>query len=514
MVHSRDAAGSRRGFRALAAIALAAAGILALPGGRAQAATDAPAAVRAVAGRADVVPGPGEWWFGSWSVQQKVWPLTQGAGVTVAVLDTGVQASLPDLRGVVLSGADVSAGDGAAGSRSASADTDGDIGNDGHGTAVAALIAGQGYGTGIAGIAPRARILPVKVGNTGADSVAVAAAGIRLAVRRGARVINMSFGGQVPSPRSCDPVLASAVGDALEHDVVLIAAAGDSDVLPGPMEPAACPGVLAVAGVGPGGSLWPGSTHEPYVAVAAPGEQITFAGLDGRHSTTATGTSFSSALVAGAAALIRSRYPHMPWYQVDQRLIGTAAATGPRVPSDAYGYGVVNLPEAVNAAAYPLGRSAPDPVYARFRAWLASQPRTGRTQHIQAPASQAPASQAGASQARVALDSALSAVALALVLTLRLWSRRRHAYNGRRRRNAGQRGAARQSAGQRHPATPVNREWERRTWSFGPSQDGGYGGAPWHGRPPEYGAPEPRPPGSGPAYWPNGAGGSSDGWSR
>ncbi len=577
----------RQGFRALAVIALAAAAILALTGGPAQAAAGArgtaatvaapaaaaapaavtaPASVSALAVPGRLVPGPGEWWFGSWHVEQKVWPLSQGAGVTVAVLDTGVQASLPDLRGVVLRGADVSDGEASGGG---SGDTDGDIGNDGHGTAVAILIAGQGYGTGIAGIAPRARILPVKVGNAGADSAAAAAAGIRFAVQHGARVINMSFGGQVPSPRSCGPVLASAVGYALSRDVVLVAAAGDAAVLPGPMEPASCAGVLAVAGVGPDGSLWPGSTREPYVAVAAPGEQITFAGLDGRHSTTATGTSFSSALVAGAAALIRARYPHMPWYQVDQRLIDTAAAAGPRVPSDAYGYGVVDLAEAVNATAYPLARSAPDPVYARFRAWLASQPRAGQTQHTQASdsrapvsrapvsqarASQAPASQTPASQARVALASAvrspagitpveiiiiaagvLCAFAAALVLVLRLSSRRRDAYNGRRRRKArqqgagkwaarkwaagqrstGQRSTGQRSTGQRHPAAAVNREWERRTWSFGPSEDGGYGGAPWYGPPPGYGAPgpgaEPWSPGSGPGYWPNGAGGSSNG---
>ena len=573
MAQNRDTAG-RRGFCALATIALAAAGILALSGAPARAAADTlaaaaapavatPAAASALATGTPLVPGRGEWWFGSWHVEQKVWPLTQGAGVTVAVLDTGVQASLPDLRGVVLRGADVSDGD--SGGDGASGDTDADTGNDGHGTAVAVLIAGQGYGTGIAGIAPRARILPVKVGSTGADSVAAAAAGIRLAVRHGARVINMSFGGQVPSPRSCDPVLANAIGYAVEHDVVLVAAAGDAGVLPGPMEPASCAGVLAVAGVGPGGSLWPGSTREPYVAVAAAGEQITFAGLDGRHSTTATGTSFSSALVAGAAALIRARYPHMPWYQVDQRLIDTAAAAGPQVPSDAYGYGVVNLAEAVNATAYPLSRSAPDPVYARFRAWLASQPRAGRTQHSpdpasqgpasQGPASQGPASQGPASQARVTLASsmrsaaritateivvivagALCAFAAALVMALRLSSRRRGAYNGRRRRKAGQRNTGQPStgqpstgqpntgrpntgqrnAGQPHPAAPVNRERERRTWSFGPSEDEGYGGAPWYGHPPGYGAGSYGAGGSGSAlaYWPNGAGGSSDGWSR
>ena len=263
MAHNRDTARGRWDVRVLAAVALAAAGIVMLAGGPARAAATTPSA------RTGLVPAPGEWWFGRWHVQQEVWPLTEGAGVTVAVLDTGVQASLPDLRGVVLRGGDVS--DGRASGDGAGGDTDGDTGNDGHGTAVADLIAGQGYGTGIVGIAPRARILPVKVGDTGADSVAAAAAGIRFAVAHGARVINMSFGGQVSSPHSCDPVLARAVGYALAHDVVLVAAAGDAGVLPGPMQPASCAGVLAVAGVGPDGSLWPGSTREPYVAVAAPG---------------------------------------------------------------------------------------------------------------------------------------------------------------------------------------------------------------------------------------------------
>jgi subtilisin family serine protease len=520
MTQHRDAARGRRDAGALAAVVLAAvvlaaAGLVLLACGPARAGASAPATPPMAATphmpatARELVPGPGEWWFGYWRLQQQVWPLTQGAGVTVAVLDTGVQASLPDLRGVVLRGGDVS--DGSASGDGASGDTDGDTANDGHGTAVADLIAGQGYGTGIVGIAPRARILPVKVGDTGADSVAAAAAGIRFAVASGARVINMSFGGQVSTPRSCDPVLASAISYALAHDVVLVAAAGDTGVLPGPMQPASCAGVLAVAGVGPGGSLWPGSTREPYVAVAAPGEDITFAGLDGRHSVTATGTSFSSALVAGAAALIRSRYPHMPWYQVDQRLTGTAAAVGTRVRSEAYGYGVVDLAEAVNATAYPLPPAAAPAGSGPSRP-AAARPAASRlagARSTPVPARQARVALASATRSAAGITTpeaiaigsgAVAGFAAALVLVLRRSSRRPRARRGRHT------GPPR-PAGPRYPAVPVNHDWERDTRSFGPSPGAAYQGAPAWTAPPGYRPAEP-------PYWPNGAGGSSDGWSR
>ena len=142
--------------------------------------------------------------------------------------------------------------------------------------------------------------------------------------------------------------------------------------MPGRTSLASCAGVLAVGGIEPGGSLWRGSTREPYVAVAAPGDHMVYVGRDGRYTTTGAGTSFSAALTAAAAALIRSRYPHMPWYEVDQRLIDTATRVGRPVPNTGYGYGIVNLARAVNASAYPVRASAPDPVYARFRAWLAT----------------------------------------------------------------------------------------------------------------------------------------------
>jgi hypothetical protein len=78
-----------------------------------------------LAGPGRLAPGPGEWWFGLWQVQRKVWPLSRGAGITVAEVDSGVQASIPDLRGVVLSGVDLTgaARNGTATSRPARTDT-------------------------------------------------------------------------------------------------------------------------------------------------------------------------------------------------------------------------------------------------------------------------------------------------------------------------------------------------------------------------------------------------------
>jgi subtilisin family serine protease len=158
----------------------------------------------------------------------------------------------------------------------------------------------------------------------------------------------MPFGIGVTSPARCDPVLQAAVAYALGRDAVLIASSGNTSLFPGPDEPASCAGVLAVGGTEPDGTLWPGSAREPYVAVAAPADHMVYVGRDGRFTTTGAGTSFAAALAAGAAALIRSRYPHMPWYQVDQRLTGTATPAGHPVRDDGYGYGIVNLARAVN----------------------------------------------------------------------------------------------------------------------------------------------------------------------
>lgn len=331
---------------------------------QAPAAAEAPSA----AGRpSQYLPGRDEWWLAQWQVPQQVWPQTEGAGVTVGVVDTGVQASVPDLRGVVVPGGDMLGQPG-------KGETDFGTQTDGHGTAVAVLIAGQGYGTRTVGIAPQARILPVHTVTPGmAGDAGILASGIEFAVNHGAQVINVSLGLPSPSAASCDPVLQDAVAYALGRGAVIVAAAGDTNVSrSGPFEPASCAGVLAVGGAGPDGLLWANSTRQPYVSVAAPGEHVADVGSDGRYTAAGAGTSASAPLVAGVAALIRSRYPSMPWYQVDQRLTATAVPAGTTVPNDSYGYGIIDPAKALNAAAYPVSSSAPDPPLAAFRAWLTS----------------------------------------------------------------------------------------------------------------------------------------------
>ena len=312
-----------------------------------------------------LLPLSGEWWFTSWKILPKVWPLAQGAGVTVAVLDTGVQASTPDLRGAVLPGGDFTG-------RHTNGETDGN----GHGTMMSVLIAGQGEGTGVVGVAPKAKILPVVVSaapsGVTADPAAIAA-GITYAANHGARVIDIPQEQPSASASGCDAAVQAAVAYALSRNAVVVAAAGDTGLIgTRPSEPASCAGVLAVSAVQPNRSLWPQATRQPYIAVANPGADLVTSGRDGQLVTGVSGTDAASALAAGAVALIRSRYPAMPWYQVIQRVTGTALAAGGRVPNDSFGYGLFRLSEAVNAAAYPVPASAPNPVYARYLAWLAT----------------------------------------------------------------------------------------------------------------------------------------------
>lgn len=365
------------------------------------------------------VPRAGEWWFTSWKILPRVWPLTEGAGVTVAVLDTGVQASVPDLRGAVLPGGDTTG-------HHTNGETDFNTNGDGHGTMMSVLIAGQGYGTGMVGVAPKAKILPVVI-NAGVTDVTAdpgaTAAGIIYAANHGAQVIDISQEYPSVSASGCDAAEQAAVAYALARDIVVVAAAGDTNLAgAGPAEPASCAGVLAVGAVTPNRSLWPHDTRQPYITVVNPGADLITSGRDGRLVTGVSGTRAASALAAGAVALIRSRYPTMPWYWVIQRLTGTALPEG-HVPNDSFGYGILRLSQAVNASAYPVPASAPNPVYAKYRAWLATpQGRSVAGQLSASPSAAASASPAGkrgsatpALIAVIALIAAAGAGAAALI---------------------------------------------------------------------------------------------------
>lgn len=257
------------------------------------------------------------------------WRHAKGDGVTVAVLDSGVDAGHPDLVGQVLPGTDlVQPGDGR-------------FDPVGHGTTVAALIAGRGDDSrGVVGLASGAKILPVRVldEENRYDDALVVAKAVRWAVDNGASVINMSLGGSGNSA-----ALAAALDYAFARDVVVIACTGNltasapSDV----WYPAREPGVVSVAGMDKESqSLWSGSITGRETVLTAPATGLLGARPGGYWRI--QGTSFAAPLVAATAALIRSRWPDMSAANVISRLISTAQDVGPPGRDDKFGFGMVD----------------------------------------------------------------------------------------------------------------------------------------------------------------------------
>jgi membrane-anchored mycosin MYCP len=266
-----------------------------------------------------------------------VWDRSRGSGVTVAIVDSGVDAN-PQFGGRVIPGPDLVAG------------TKPGIppGADcvGHGTAVASIIAAAPVpGVSFTGVAPAARILSVKISGTDTFPTSVTLQGIVDAVQFGADVINLSLA----TPDDV-PALRNAVEYALSHNVVVVAAAGND--LPqggaGPFYPAAYPGVLAVGAVGSGGALAAFSDRHTPVAVTAPGVNVTSAypgTFPDAYAPVQNGTSFAAAFVSGVVALVRSAHPELSAAQVVARIEATArGAAGPGT-----GHGMVDPVRAVTA---------------------------------------------------------------------------------------------------------------------------------------------------------------------
>ncbi|HEX5594627.1 MAG TPA: type VII secretion-associated serine protease mycosin [Micromonosporaceae bacterium] len=278
-----------------------------------------------------------------------VWPLTQGEGVLVAVIDSGVSAAHPALSGRVRPGRDFDLE-----SRAGQCD------EAGHGTLVAGIIAGrQDTDVPFSGIAPEARILPVRVlrgdrKNDRDESIpGRIARAIKWAVDEGAQVINLSLE-TFPTQ-----ALTEAVEYARKHDVVLIAAAGNQqsdEQRNQPAYPAGYETVIAVAGIDEQGQHVESSISGDYIDVAAPGIRIQGPAPQGSGYRTETGTSFATAYVSGVAALIRSRHPDLSADEVAERIKFTADSP-PEGRNALVGYGVVNPYRAVTAS---LG-SRPNP---------------------------------------------------------------------------------------------------------------------------------------------------------
>jgi Subtilase family len=305
-----------------------------------------------------------QWWLSALHVPQ-AWQAAPGAGrgVTVAVLSTGVDAAQRDLSGTVTTGPDYSASGRTVGSPFWGAE----------GTAVASLIAGHGHGHGGAdgstGVAPGARILSVRVTLEFNDPLnsdtavtrrlpGAIAAGIRYAVDHGARVIALPLDpGTLGLTAAGDPAAAggspaerAAVSYALGHDVVLVAPAGDNGAGTGTVNyPAAYPGVIAAGATARNGQLAPFTIAASYVALTAPGSGLTVATPGGGYGSLAS-TDMSSALTAGVAALIRSRFPGLTAAEVTQALErGTAKPRARAVPGT--GHGALDAAGALAAAA-------------------------------------------------------------------------------------------------------------------------------------------------------------------
>lgn len=280
------------------------------------------------------------------------WRTTQGEGVTVAVLDTGVDDQHPDLEGNVLPGRDFIGFGAGRGDRSWAR----------HGTAMAGIIAAHGRGPGdrdgVMGIAPKARVLPVRVILEGTDPArekarssrgTALAQGIRWAADQGAEVINLSLGDDSESahPEASED---AAVQYALSKGSVVVASAGNGGEKGDRISyPAAYPGVIAVTAVDRFGTHASFSTQRWYATVSAPGVDIVIPDPDRKYYE-GWGTSAAAAFVSGAVALVRAAHPDLSPAQVKKLLADTARDRPQGGRDDARGNGMVDPAAAIDAA--------------------------------------------------------------------------------------------------------------------------------------------------------------------
>jgi type VII secretion-associated serine protease mycosin len=313
--------------------------------------------------RADAIRQSQQWVLSMLNVSP-AWQLTEGSGVTVAVVDSGVDGKVSDLTGQVTSGPDFT------GVGTTESNPNWGV----HGTWMASLIAGHGHGElagdGVIGVAPQARILSVRVIPDRADPAYSKyehepetkiqdslADGINYAVRNGAQVISMSIGYSSPST-----VVREALLNAFRHRVVVVASAGNSgtyrDGQAPESFPADYPGVISVGAVSASGSVAGFSSDNLSVQVAAPGVNVPAQGRDGQYWYV-SGTSPACALVAGVAALIKSRYPDLAPDLVAKALTSTTTDQ----PSGGYdsqvGFGIVDAAAALTKAGQLAHADAP-----------------------------------------------------------------------------------------------------------------------------------------------------------
>ena len=284
-----------------------------------------------------------EYWISDYGFQ-KAWKITKGAGVKVAIIDTGIDATHPDLQDAVALGLDVSSDE-----TYAEQNPIQDFGF--HGTMVASLLAGRGHdkNSGVIGVAPEAEIISIAmrfdIENPSTDEQI--AKGIRNAVGAGAKVINLSL---TRNSRDWPALWDEAFQYAFDNDVVVVAAAGNRA---GGTEqvgaPATIPGVLVVAGVDKNAQASnQASTEGLTIGVSAPATDLVSA-YPGADYKIWSGTSGAAPIVSGLVALVRAQYPELDANNVINRVIATATKMTDEPYSTEFGYGLIDPLKALTA---------------------------------------------------------------------------------------------------------------------------------------------------------------------
>ncbi|MEV1009941.1 S8 family serine peptidase [Streptomyces sp. NPDC049881] len=309
-------------------------------------------------------------WYASTFRLEEVWEHTRGEGITVAVIDSWVDDSLPELEGQVLDGTDL-----VPGGEEPSAD-----GVD-HGTAMASLIAGTGAGGGVRGLAPGVKILPIRA-DDGQDGATVRlfdpiADGIRYAVEEGAQIINISL--VLEEGLATQDQLGEALETAARAGVLIFAGTGnegeaDNDSL----EPGNRQGVVGIGAVDRNGERSPYSTYGPQVALASPGDEVPRRGCTGVGEAVCInergGTSSATAIASGAAALIWSAHPDWTKNQVLRVMVETAVRTDDQIRDDYTGHGMIRPDRVILDGEGDPGDPDVNPLFARYERSLDPPP--------------------------------------------------------------------------------------------------------------------------------------------
>ncbi|MGW8847144.1 S8 family serine peptidase [Streptomyces xiamenensis] len=404
------------------------------PTRRALATTLALTAALATAPAAQAADTPQHPWYFDTLRVEEMWEHTTGEGITVAVIDTGVDPTLPELQGQVLDGTDVMRD-----ARGSHAD------EDGHGTDMASLIAGSG-GSGVQGLAPGAKILPIRASTNqldfdGGDRWAEA---IDFAVAEGARIINISLAATDNGTAATS--MGDSIAEATRQGVLIFAGTGnDGDTYNTAKFPAALDGIVGVGAVNSDGAREGYSTHGSQVAIAAPGGNVP-GHCDGPAGPACLreegGTSSATALASASAALIWSQHPDWTKNQVLRVMLNTAERPDDQRRDDYTGYGIVRPDRVIIDGEGDPGDPDSPPIFRDWEAALdpaatpAPEPEAGTAPETDADAGTEPApgpeAEAASGENGGPLPWILGGTAAVLVVAVTGWAviRRRSASAG------------------------------------------------------------------------------------